>query len=64
MLSSDDDCASTRHQRRLKQMIEALRGELTLQGIIGQGTTTDLRVDLISLAETALMVCNFDKVGD
>jgi hypothetical protein len=45
-------------------MIEALRGELTLQGIIGQGTTTDLRVDLISLAETALMVCNFDKVGD
>ncbi|WP_298372262.1 hypothetical protein [uncultured Bradyrhizobium sp.] len=48
----------------MKRMIEALREELTLQGIIGQGTTTDLRVDIVSLAETALMACDFDKVAD
>jgi hypothetical protein len=42
-------------------MIEALRAELTVQGIVGQGTTTDLRVDFVSLAETAIMVCDADK---
>jgi hypothetical protein len=54
----------TMHHRRLRRMIEALRAELTVQGILGQGTTTDLRVDLVSLAETALMVCDFDRVYD
>lgn len=48
----------------MKRMMEALRDELTIQGIIGQGTTTDLRVDLINLAEIALMACDFDTVND
>lgn len=64
MLSHDDERSSTKYQRRMKRMIEALRGELTLQGIIGHGTTTDLRVDIVSLAETALMVSDFDGVAD
>ncbi|WP_050419413.1 hypothetical protein [Bradyrhizobium tropiciagri] len=64
MLSHDDERSSTKYQRRIRRMIEALRGELTLQGIIGQGTTTDLRVDIVSLAETALMVCDFDRIAD
>ncbi|WP_143201469.1 hypothetical protein [Bradyrhizobium sp. NAS96.2] len=64
MLSHDDERSGTKYQRRMKRMIEALRGELTLQGIIGQGTTTDLRVDIVSLAETALMVCDFDGIAD
>ncbi|VIO68315.1 hypothetical protein CI1B_20620 [Bradyrhizobium ivorense] len=64
MFSHDDGCSSIKYQRRMKRMIEALREELTLQGIVGQGTTTDLRVDIISLAETALMACDFDKVAD
>ncbi len=61
---SDDHCSNIKYQQRMKRMIEALRSELTLQGIIGQGTTADLRVDIVSLAETALMVCDFDKVAD
>jgi hypothetical protein len=52
----------TMHHRRVKRMIEALWAELTVQGVLGQGTTTDLRVDLVSLAETALMVCDVDRV--
>ncbi|SED74176.1 hypothetical protein SAMN05444164_5655 [Bradyrhizobium erythrophlei] len=64
MFSHDNECSSIKYQRRMKRMIEALTGELTLQGIIGQGTTTDLRVDIVSLAETALMACDFDKVAD
>jgi hypothetical protein len=54
----------TMHHQRLRRMIEALRAELTVQGILGQGTTTDLRVDIVSLAETALMVCDVDRVYD
>ncbi|MBP1291228.1 MULTISPECIES: hypothetical protein [Bradyrhizobium] len=64
MFSHDDESSSIKYRRRMKRMIEALSRELTLQGIIGQGTTTDLRVDIISLAKTALMVCDFDKVAD
>ncbi|MFB9269475.1 hypothetical protein ACFFWD_41275 [Bradyrhizobium erythrophlei] len=61
---SDDHCSNIKYQQRMKRMIEALKGELTLQGIIGQGTTTDLRVDIVSLAETALMVCDVEGVTD
>ena len=45
-------------------MIEALGDELKVQGIIGQGTTVDLRLDLISLAETAIAVCDANEVHD
>jgi len=45
-------------------MINALRDELKVQGIVVEGTTTDLGLDLISLAETAIAVCDANKVHD
>lgn len=62
----DDDSDNTRanYQRRLSRMIEALGDELKVQGILGRGTTTDLSLDLISLAETAIAVCDANGVQD
>ena len=64
MFDRRNSSSTSRHHRRMKRMMEALRDELTIQGIIGQGTTTDLRVHLINLAEIALMACDFDTVND
>lgn len=36
-----NDSNRNMHHRRIKRMIDALRAELTVQGIVGQGTTTD-----------------------
>lgn len=62
--TDDSDNPRAQYQRRLGRMIEALGDELKVQGILGRGTTTDLRLDLISLAETAITVCDADKVHD
>lgn len=56
MFRDTNDNQRARDRKRLRRLIEALRGELTVQGILGQGTTTNLRIDLVSLAETAIMV--------
>ncbi len=58
------DNAKANYQRRLSRMINALRDELKVQGIVVEGTTTDLGLDLISLAETAIAVCDANKVHD
>jgi len=62
--TDDRDNPRAQYQRRLGRMIEALGDELKVQGIIGQGTTIDLRLDLISLAETTIAVCDANEVHD